>query len=249
MHQNSYNQLFSKWVPVPRRFIGDSSSSSSTSALLLRVLFLGRRSVSSRGITTDRKVLVPRGGGDTADASWVLGGFWGLALLDLRKRLFVRRLQAPEASVWRSPLRSSGSGMCPLGVSGGTEVVVSVSPSSSMGVWSMLVLTAFRGGGSKLLGEMSICDSEVNSSNVGGGKGFSSCGVQGSTGGSGSGFSSNSVATGSGAVGSVVGRDFFRLISLRTSMMVIFRSLSLLLRDGLCFMALLRSSFSSSSFS
>lgn len=102
-----------------------------------------------------------------------------------------------------------------------------------------------------MLGEVLSCDSEVNNSNVGGGKDLSSCFIQGSARGSGSGFSSDSgrVGSGSEAVDSVVGRDFFRLISLRTSMIVFFSSLSLLLRDGLCFMAVLRSSFSSSSFS
>jgi len=75
------------------------SSSSSQSALVLRVLFFGKRRVSSRGITTDRKVFAPRGGVDTADTSWVLGGFCGLALLDLRNKMLVRRLQVPEASM------------------------------------------------------------------------------------------------------------------------------------------------------
>lgn len=238
-------------IPVPRRLIGDSSSSS-PSALLLRVLFFGKRSVSRRGITTDRKVLAPRGGGDTADASGVLGGFCGLALLDLRKRTLFRRLQAPEASVRRSLSGSSGSGVCPLIASWGTEVDMLVSLSSSMGVWSALGLTGFRGGGSELLGEVSSCGGEVNGSNVGGGKDFS-CAVEGSVGGSGSGFSSGSAGAGSGsgaaAAGGGGGSDFFRLISLRTSMMVFFSSLSLLLRDGLCFIAVLRSNFSSSSFS
>lgn len=239
----------SERVPVPRRLIGDSSSSS-PSALVLRVLFLGRRSVSSRGITTDRKVLAPRGGDNTADPSWLLGGFCGLALLDLRKSMLVRRLQVPDASMWRSPLGSWGSGMCPLGVSRGTEVDLFVSSSSSMGVWSKMGAITFREGSSELLGEVSSWDGEVNSSNVGGGKNLSSLGVPGLAGGSGSGFSSDSVGVlpGSG-VECGGGRDFFRLISLRTSMMTFLRSLSLLLRDGLCFMAVLRSSFSRSSFS
>jgi len=133
----------------------------------------------------------------------------------------------------------------------GTEVDVLVLSSSSMGVWSEKGLTGFRKGGSELLGELSVWDSEVNSSNVGGCKDLSSCGMQGSVGGSGDCFSFNSEGDGmrSEEEGGGGGRDFFRLISLRTSMMVFLSSLSLLLRDGLCFMAVLRSSFSRSSFS
>ena len=227
---------------MPRRFIGDSSSSS-PSALLLRVLFFGKRSVSSRGITTDRKVLAPRDGGDTADASWVLGGFCGLALLDLRKRTLVRRLQGTETSVLRLPLWSGWSGMCLVGVSRGSEVDVSLL--SLMGVWSVLGLMGLRGGSSKWLCKASSSDCKVKGLNVGEGK-YSCFAV-----GSGSGSSSDSVEIepGSEAAGGVGRGDFFELISLRTSMMVFLSSLSLLLRDGPCFMAVLRSNFSSSSFS
>lgn len=57
--------------------------------------------------------------------------------------------------------------MCPLGVSGGTEV--DMSPSSSMGVGSMLGLTGFRGGSSESLEEVLSCGGDVNSSAFGGG--------------------------------------------------------------------------------
>lgn len=128
------------------------------------------------------------------------------------------------------------SGVCPLGASAGTEVDVSPCGSTQG-------LVAFRG--SESLGGASICDSDVRSSNVGGAEGSSVC-VQGSAGGWGSGLSSDSAGAGLGATG---GRDFLRLSSLRTSMMVFLSSLSLLVRDGLCFMAVLRSNFSSSSVS
>lgn len=228
---------------MPRRLIGVSPSSS-LSALLQRVLFFGSRSVSSRGITTDRKVLAPRDGDATVDTSWPKGGFCGLALLDLRKRTLVRRLQVLDASMWMSPLTVSWSGMYPLQTFTGTEVDVFVFSASSMGVPSERGATGLREGGSELLGEVSCWNGKVNSSNVGGGSGYA--------GASGGGFSSDWVGVGTRSKvmgGGGGGRAFFKLISLRTSIIVFLSSLSLLLRDGLFFIAVLRSSFSRSSFS
>lgn len=59
--------------PVSRRLMGDSSSSSQF-PLMLRVLFLGRRSVSRRGITTERNVFAPNGG-EPGDVSTFFEGF------------------------------------------------------------------------------------------------------------------------------------------------------------------------------
>ena len=69
--------------------MGDSSSSCPTSVLALRALFLGSRRVSRRGITTDRKVLVPRGR-EPGETQPTLGAFCGLTLLDLRNRRSLR---------------------------------------------------------------------------------------------------------------------------------------------------------------
>lgn len=137
--------------------------------------------------------------------------------------------------------------MCPFGVSDGTEVDVLVTSSSSAGVWSK-GFVSFTGVGSKSIGK--IWDGKVNVSNGGGGNDLSSCVILGSASSSRSGWSSDSAGDGLGSgVEGCGGREFFKLISLRTSVMVFLSSFSLLLRDGLCFIAMLRSSFSRSSFS
>lgn len=117
-------------LPVSRRLMGDSSSSSSQSPLELWVLFLGKRRVSRRGMTTERKVLAPSGG-EPGKCSAVLGGFCRLALLDLHKSTLVRLLPVPEGSAsievatkLRSLTGNSGLQMCPLMGSWGTEVAV-----------------------------------------------------------------------------------------------------------------------------
>lgn len=176
-------------------------------------------------MTTDRKVLAPSGG-DGAESSGLRGGFCGLALLDLRKRLLVRRLQVVVAAAvasssgWSSPLTSGAIGTCPsLGGVAGTEVETSTL--SSSGEWAgpgvRRAGETVTGASSGWVGTISSSGSEEVAGRSGGGEGG--------------------------------GRDFLRPTWLRTSRMVFFSSFSLLLRDGLCFMAALRSSFSSSSVS
>lgn len=92
------------YLPVSERFTGDSSSSSDSPHELLD-LFLGCRSVSNLGRTTDKKVLVPSCG----DVGWVslfFAGFWGLTLLDLRKRIDVRLFTSAEDSATSESVES-----------------------------------------------------------------------------------------------------------------------------------------------
>lgn len=105
-------------LPVSKRFTGDSSSTSESPHALLD-LFLGCRSVSNLGRTTDKKVLVPSCG----EVGWVsvfFADFWGLILFDLQKRMDVRLFTSVDDSATAETvdslrlLSSKCSGVCPF---------------------------------------------------------------------------------------------------------------------------------------
>lgn len=138
--------------PVSRRLMGDSSSSESP--LALRVLFLGSKRVSRRGITTERNVLAPSGG-EPDGVSGVFEGFCGLTFLDLRNSTLVRLLPVEEGSASTEVATTlrwlSGSGkleMCPFRVSRGTEVAVVLSLFQLFWFFSGLLQMALSVGGS-----------------------------------------------------------------------------------------------------
>lgn len=172
IHTKSFSSLlrfYSFGLPVSKRLTGHSSSSPSWLSPL-RDLFLCWSSVSRRGITTDRNVLVPSWGQST-DASPVFTGFCGLILLDFRKSTVVLLLIVPAGSVRVevATMRLFSEG-CRSEESPFTSEVESISPSSVIFLWhfSGLRSTGFSAGGSETISEFVISGAEADGSSLGG---------------------------------------------------------------------------------
>lgn len=153
-------------LPVSKRLTGHSSSAWLSP---LWALFLWS-SVSRRGITTDRNVLVPSWGQST-EVSPTFTGFCGLTLLDFLKSTAVLLLIVPAGSVRvdvaTTTLFSEG---CRSEESPFNSEVESILPSSAIFLWhfSGLRSTGFSAGGSEIFAGFVTSGAEAVGSSLGG---------------------------------------------------------------------------------